>query len=97
MRKAWSKMQKLYLESKGHQYPLNREGLEHTSTLREDIYRQHKPGGEPIPILVLLVSITDTPRKERRLHLQCGNYGWDGREDHNEYRTSEDMDKGGKQ
>ena len=59
MRKAWSKMQRWYLESKVHQYPLTREGLEHTSTLREDLYRQQPPEGEAIPILVQPARIVD--------------------------------------
>ena len=41
-------------------YP-TREGLEQTSTPREDLYRWQPLGGEPIPILVQPVSIAEGP------------------------------------
>ena len=52
MREAWSKIQQGYQQAKGHPKPLTREGLDHTSTLREDLYRQTPPEGKAIPILV---------------------------------------------
>ena len=36
-RDAWSKIQQGYQQAKGHPKPLTREGLDHTSTLREDL------------------------------------------------------------
>ena len=42
---------------------LTREGLEQTSTLRKVLYRRRPPDGEPIPILVQMVSIAGGPPK----------------------------------
>ena len=56
-REAWSKIQRWYCKAKVHSSPPTREVLEHTSTLREDIYRRHPLEGEAILILVLPVSI----------------------------------------
>ena len=42
-REASGKIQRWYLEAKGHPKPSTREGLGHTSTLREDLYRQRLP------------------------------------------------------
>ena len=61
MREMCIKIQRWYRESNGHRSTLNIEGLEHTSTLRYDLYRQPPQEGEPIPILVQLVSIADGP------------------------------------
>ena len=59
LREAWSKIQSWYQVAKGHRDPPNREGLEQISTLREDLYRQRPPEGEPIPILLQMLSIVD--------------------------------------
>ena len=40
MREAWSKIHRWFQQAKGHTTTLNREGLEQTSTLREDLYRR---------------------------------------------------------
>ena len=61
LREAWSKTQRWYQEAKGHQAPPTREQLEHTSTLREDLYMRLPPEGEPLSILVQPVSIADGP------------------------------------
>ena len=39
-RKAFINFQMWYQQEKGHPKPTIREGLEHTSTLREDLYRR---------------------------------------------------------
>ena len=59
MRESWSKIQRWFQQAKGHTTPLNREGTEHTSNLREDIYRWCPMEGEAIPILVQLARIAD--------------------------------------
>ena len=61
MREAWIKIQRWYREAKDKQVTPTREGLEHTSTLGEDIYRRRPQEGEPIPILLQPVSIADGP------------------------------------
>ena len=61
MREAWRKIQIWYQEAKVCQATPTREGLEHTSTLREDLYRWLPPEGYPIPILLQPVSITGGP------------------------------------
>ena len=45
MMEAWSKIQRRYLEANVHRDPPTREGLEHTTALREDIYRCIPPEG----------------------------------------------------
>ena len=60
-REVWINIQRWYLQEKGHPTPPTREGLEHDSTLREDLYRRRPPEGEAIPILVQPVSITYGP------------------------------------
>ena len=42
-REAWNKIHKWYQQSKRHPTPPSREGLERTSTLREDLYRERPP------------------------------------------------------
>ena len=65
MREVWSKIQRWFNQAKGHPPPLTREGLERTSTLREDIYRRCPPEGEEIPILVQLARVADDiPERE---------------------------------
>ena len=59
LREAWSNIHRQYQKFKGHRAPPTIKGLEHTSTLREDLYRRRPPEGGPIPILVQPVSITD--------------------------------------
>ena len=61
MRELWSKIQRWYQETKVHPTPPTREGLEHTSILREDLYRRRLPEGEVISILVQPVIIADGP------------------------------------
>ena len=61
LREVWIKMQIWYRESNGQQDSPNREGLEYTSTLREDLYRWLPLEGEPIAIMVQPVSIADGP------------------------------------
>ena len=61
LQEARSKIKRWYREAKGHQSPPTSEGLEQTLTLREDIYRQLPLEGEPLPILVQPVSISDGP------------------------------------
>ena len=58
---AWIKIQRWYQHSKGHPAPPTMEGLEHYSTLREDLYRRQTLEGEAIPILVQPAEITDGP------------------------------------
>ena len=45
----------------GQGTPSIREGLDHTSTLREDIYRQRPAEGASIPILAQPAEIPDEP------------------------------------
>ena len=59
MREAWSKIHRCYRKENVHPTTPTREGLEQTSTLREDIYRRRPQEGEAIPVLVQQVSITD--------------------------------------
>ena len=59
MREVWSNIHKWFQQAKGHTTPLNREGLEQTSTLRGDLYRWWTMEGEAIPILVQLARIAD--------------------------------------
>ena len=40
MREAWIKIHSWFQQAKGHTTPVNRDKLEQTSTLREDVYRQ---------------------------------------------------------
>ena len=64
-REAWRNIQRWYQKAKRHPTPPNREVLEHTSTLREDLYRQHPPECTSIPILAQLEMIADgTPEGE---------------------------------
>ena len=42
-REAWSKIQVWYRQAKLHLTPPTREGLEHTSDLREELYRWRPP------------------------------------------------------
>ena len=80
MREAWSKIQRWFQQAKGHPPPLTREGLEHTSHLREDIYRRCLPEGEAIPILVQLARIADDipERKEIAVALRRLKMGREG-------------------
>ena len=50
-----------YRQVKCHTPTLNKEGLEHTSTMREDLYRKRPPEGEATPILVQPAEIPDGP------------------------------------
>ena len=61
IREVWSKIQRWYQEAKGHPTPPTREGLEHTSILREDLYRRCPSEDEAIPILVQPVIIAEGP------------------------------------
>ena len=61
LREAWSKTQSWYQEANGHRDPPTSEQLEQTSNLREDLYRRRPLEGEPLPILVQPVSISDRP------------------------------------
>ena len=58
-REAWSKIQRWYCKAKVHSSPPTREVLEHTSILREDLYRQSTLEGEAIQIVVKTVSTSD--------------------------------------
>ena len=48
-----------YRQAKGHPIPPNKEGLEHTSTLRDNLYRRRPIEGKAIPILVQPQKIAD--------------------------------------
>ena len=60
-REVWGQIQLWYRQAKDHPPPSTREGLEHTSTLREDIYRRRPPEGVPISILAQSAEIPDEP------------------------------------
>ena len=60
-REAWRKIKRWYQEVNSCQAHPTREGMEQNSTLQEDIYRRRPPEGEPIPILVQTVIISDGP------------------------------------
>ena len=47
-----STIQRWYQKAKVHPPPPTREGMEHTSTRREDIYRQRPLEGKAVPILL---------------------------------------------
>ena len=82
VREAWSKTQWWYLEAKGHRVPPTSEQLDQTSILQEDLYRQRPPKGEPLPILVKLVSIADGPSEVGEIVAVVSKL-WPGRrEDH---------------
>ena len=58
-REAWRKIKRWYQEVNSCQAHPTREGMEQNSTLQEDIYRRRPPEGEPIPILLQMLSIVD--------------------------------------
>ena len=60
-RKAWITIQPRYIQAKGNPAPLTREWMEHTSTLREDLYMCHPTEGEAISIVVQPAYIVDGP------------------------------------
>ena len=60
-REAWSKIQRWYQQVKVHLSPPTREGLDHTSTLKEELYMRHLMEGESIPILVQPAETIDGP------------------------------------
>ena len=51
-RESWSNIQKWCRQANGNPTYPTREGLDHTSTLREDLYRKSPLEGKAIPILV---------------------------------------------
>ena len=60
-REVWNKIQSCHLQAKVHPTSPTKEGLEHTSTLREDLYRRLPPEGAEILILVQPVRIAYRP------------------------------------
>ena len=58
---AWSKIHRWYRQAKGNPTPPTREVMEHTSTLREDLYKQCPSEGEATLIIVKPSMISDRP------------------------------------
>ena len=58
-REAWGTIKRWYHKTKYHPPPPTMEGLDHNSTLREDLYRQRPPEFVPVPIIVQQVEIPD--------------------------------------
>ena len=60
-REAWDIIQRWYQKSKYHPTLPTIEEMDHTSTLREELYRRHPPEGASILILVQTAEMEDDP------------------------------------
>ena len=79
-RELWITIQKWYEQAKDHLLPPTREGLEHTSTLSEDLYRRFSLEGTIILILLQPTNIPNGPPEGEEIAVSVWGLhtGWTG-------------------